>query len=293
MAKQGRRVIAAAISDTHSNHKLGLLSPETVLFQEDPQTRELVPWKPKLLPTQAWLWECFEEDRAKVDALAGKDEIVLIHDGDMCQGANGNGRELVSSRMADQFIMARDTLRPWMAMPQVRRGVFVKGTGYHELGEGSAAMIVAEMLSAEIGKPIEVPYHALAEIEGVRFDLAHHGPPPGIRNWLEGNILRLYTQSLMDQMLKEGEAPPDVVLRGHYHQLASEVVTRRARGRRWETRAVILPSYSGIDDYARKVAKSPARLTVGLVAFEIIDGKLVEMHEFVRTVDYRTRMVLT
>lgn len=290
---KSRRVIAAAISDTHSNHKLGLLNPETVLFQEDPSTKKLVPWKPKLLPTQDWLWECFQEDRAKVDALAGSDEIVLIHDGDMCQGANGNGRELVSSRLSDQFAMARDTLMPWFKMPQVRRGVFLKGTGYHEMGEGSAAMTVGEMLSAKTGKPIEVPYHATAEIAGLRFDLAHHGPPPGIRNWLRGNVLRLYTQSLMDDALKEGEAPPDVVLRGHYHQLASETVTRRARGRRWETLAVILPSYCGIDDYARKVAKSPDHLTVGLVAFEIIDGRLVEMHEFVRKVDYRTRMVLT
>lgn len=287
-----QRSIVVVLSDTHANHRLGLLSPDTVLFEEDPKTRELKPWRPGLGPTQQWIWnDCYLVDLWGVRQLAGKDRIILIHAGDMCQGGNGNGRELVSARIADQFIMAADNLRPWFTLPNLERAIFIKGTGYHELGQGTAALSVAEILAKE-GIPIDVPYHAKLEIDGATFDLAHHGPPPGVRSWLKGNILRLYTQSLMDKALMNGRLPPDVMGRGHYHELTSEVVTRRAQGRRWETRAVIFPAYSGIDEYARKVSKSPDELTVGLVAFEIVDGRVLEMYEFVRTIDYSTRMII-
>lgn len=287
-----KRSIVVIMSDTHANHRLGLLSPDTILYEEDPKTRELLPWSPNLGPIQRWLWDdCYTIDIPGVVDLARGDRIVLVHDGDMCQGGNGNGRELVSGRIADQFIIAAENLRPWFDLPNLERAIFVKGTGYHELGQGSAALIVAQDL-ASYGIPIDVPYHAEAVIDGVTFDLAHHGPPPGVRSWLRGNILRLYTQSLMDRALMEGRIPPDVMVRGHYHELTSEIVSRRARGRRWETRAVILPSYCGLDEYARKVTKSPPDLTIGLLAFEIVDGRVVEMYEFVRTVDFRTRMVI-
>jgi hypothetical protein len=286
------RTIVVALSDTHANHRLGLLAPETVLYEEDPATREMVPWSPSLGPTQRWLWPEYNADRRGVVDLANGDRIVLIHEGDMCQGGNGNPHELVSMRLADQIAIAAENLRPWFELPNLDRAIFIKGTAYHELGEGSAAMLVAAQLRAEYGKQIEVPYHADAMIDGVSFDLAHHGPPPGVRTWLRGNILRLYTQSLMDRALMEGQEPPRVLLRGHYHELTSEVVTRRARGRKWTTDAWICPAYCGIDEYARKVSKSPGDLTVGLLAFELVDGELRQTYEFKRTIDYRTRIIV-
>ena len=208
----------------------------------------------------------------------------------MAQGGNGKARELVSTRAADQFEIAFANLAPWMAVPNLQRMVFAKGTGYHELEEGSAALIVAARVRTA-GIKVDVPYHWKATIGGVNFDLAHHGSPPGSRYWLRGNILRLYTQSIMDDELVEGHDPPDVLLRGHYHQYVSEVVTRRARGKTWRTHAAICPSYCFIDDYARKVAKSPPKATIGMLAFEVVDGR-VTPHEFIRTFDFTTKEVV-
>lgn len=284
-----RRVIVALTTDEHANHILGLCSPDAVLTREGPHNT-LEAYKPKLTASQEWLWECRQKDVADLKALAGKDEIVVFDLGDPTQGS-AFPREMVSTRQSDQYAIAEANKIPLLSLKNVKRAFFVKGTGAHEFGEGSAQAVLANALSAKTGKPIEVMYHAEARINGYILDLAHHGPPPGVRNWLRGNVLRLYTQSIMDDALKSDREPPNFLGRGHYHQFVTEVVTRQ-NARTWECRATICPAYCLIDDYARKVAKSPYRATVGMIALEIVDGRLIQQHELLRTIDFRTRLEL-
>ena len=284
-----RRVIVALTTDSHAGHVLGLCSPDTELEREGPN-RTIQKYHPQLTATQEWLWACRTEDIAGVEALAGKDEIIPFDLGDPVQGL-AFPKELVSTRQSDQYEIAHKNNLPLLSLKNVRRAFFVKGTGVHEFGEGSAQKVIAERLTATLGKPVEVMYHAEAAADGFVMDLAHHGPPPGVRNWLRGNILRLYAQSIMDDCLKSDKEPPHFIARGHYHQFVTEVVTRQ-NARTWECRATICPSYCAVDDYARKVARSPYRLTVGMIALEIVGGRLVQQHEFIRTVDLRTRLDL-
>lgn len=290
-AKENGRIVVAVQTDKHGGHILGLLNPDTVLKAED-RNGQLQNWTPKLQPTQEALWEWYTEDVKRVKELAGGDPIVLVDLGDQVQGGNGRAHELVSTRMADQIAIGAANLAPWFKLPNLQRALFVKGTGYHEMGEGSAAMLIGEIVAAKYGKQVDVPYHSKAVIGGVNFDLSHHGAPPGSRNWLRGNVLRLYVQSLMDRCLMEGQEPPDVLLRGHYHQYVPETVTRQARGKTYRTRAAICPSYCFIDDYARKVAKSPDRITIGMVAFEVEAEKCGDPVEIMRTLDFATNEVL-
>jgi len=197
--KRSRRAILAVMFDTHGGHKLGLCNPDTVLFEEDPETRTLIPYHPAMTPSMTFNWKAQVEDREAIVKLAGEDDIFLVHDGDMTHG-NGMVRELISTRQSDQFRIAAANLRPWFKLPNLKKAVFVKGTGVHEFGEGSAAQTVADMLADE-KKPIDVPYHAEAFLDGLKIDLAHHGPPPGVRYWLKGNLLRLYAQSIMARPL--------------------------------------------------------------------------------------------
>jgi hypothetical protein len=286
-----RRLILALTSDEHAGHVLGLCHPDVELAREDARTRKLERYKPKLTASQEWIWEVREEALKSIVELAGKDEIVPIDLGDPTQG-NGFGRELMSTRPSDQFTIAKLNKLPLMSLPNVKRALFVRGTGTHEFQEGSAQSIIAEGLQDKTGKPVDVVYHAEAVVDGLRLDLSHHGAPPGSRNWLRGNILRLYAQSIMDDALSSGEAPPDLIARGHYHQFTTEIVTRRALGKTWRTWALICPAWCLVDDYARKVVKSPWRASIGMVALEVIDGRIVELHEFMRTIDYRTRVEL-
>ena len=62
--------------------------------------------------------------------------------------------------------------------------------------------------------------------------------------------------SRMEDEFDDGNAPPDVVLRGHFHEYISEVLTKFHRDKYYTSRMVILPSYCMLDDYARQATKS-------------------------------------
>jgi len=105
-----KRVILAVASDKHGGHQLGLLNPETVLEYEDKEGN-LIQWMPELKPFQQYLWEIHEKHIQDVRKLAGKDEIVLIDNGDLTAG-NKYPHEQVSTRISDQFDIAFYNLLP-------------------------------------------------------------------------------------------------------------------------------------------------------------------------------------
>ena len=84
--------------------------------------------------------------------------------------------------------------------------------------------------------------------------------------------------------------------RGHYHTDVNETVTIRRKGQTYRTEAMILPSFSFMDTYARKVTQSRESVTVGLVAFEVLDGKITMIYDqephFMRTFDLRKEVSL-
>lgn len=282
------RRIVADISDTHGGHKAGLLNPDTVLFDEN-ERGDLVPWKPQLMHIQLYLWRCYLDDRDSVVKLAGDDEIILIHNGDLTQGVT-YPEHLVSTRRYDQIEIAFNNLIPWLELPNVRTVRIVKGTGVHVLGEGSTEMIVARMLQERYkGKDIEALYHGLLDVDRVSIDAAHHGPFPGSRAWLKGNSARYYLRDLMMAEVMDGNAPPRVVLRAHYHDWIHEYLEVQGQGRTYASDLIITPSYCGVGDHARKSMRSINRQTHGMVALEIVDGELAGIHPFKRTLDLRTK----
>jgi hypothetical protein len=50
-----------------------------------------------------------------------------------------------------------------------------------------------------------------------------------------------------------------------------------------------------LSDYARKVAKSPATLTVGMVVIEVVDGEIIKVYDespLIETFDLRKEIVI-
>lgn len=294
------RSIFSALGDTHGNSKVGLLNPDVTLHEEvpvflDDGSKEITlePFRPTLTLAQKTLWSDYKEDLNALVELADGDPVDVLHGGDLAQGSKHWG-ELVSTRFADMVEIAAANLRPMLDLKEsgklnLRNFWIAKGTGAHTEGEGSLELIVAKQLSAEYDFDVKVAYHYLLDIDGYTVDASHHGPGPGVRNWLWGNILQLYTLSLMMDELDAGRNPPDLVLRYHFHQYVRRWSTKRAHSKTHETLATICPSYCFTNDYARKVAKSPPRITIGQLAFELLDGKLYDTHEFLRTYDLRVK----
>jgi hypothetical protein len=276
------------MADSHGGSRLGLLNPETTLVQEDEQGN-LVPWTPEPTKTQRYLWNAYEEDINNVIGLAAGDEVILLHVGDITQGDRHPGL-LVSTRLADQLIIGEENLAPWFGHPNVSTARLAKGTASHVFGEGSAEVLIARALGQRFAdRDVEALYHGLLDVGGVVVDYAHHGPGPGIRDWTSGNQVRYYLKSLIATEWKRGRVPARLVLRGHYHTWVWETVRDSLGGADHTFDMCLLPSYCAMGDHGHRATRSAWVQVHGLVAFEIANGGIVEVHPFKRELDLRTK----
>lgn len=285
-----RRNIVAILSDIHSGHKLGLCNPKTVL--EDETNGKVVKFNPHLSETQKFMWDVLEWGKEETFKLAGKDDVVLIHDGDPTHG-KASFLETVTTRMSDQLLIADANFDVWLKHENLKTVRFAIGTGIHEMGEGSSTTLIANTLRKGYPeKDIGIVYHGLLDIDGFTIDYAHHGPNVGIRKWLEGNELRRYLQSIMASELINKKRPPHLIIRGHYHVYRREFYEMFSDGKWIGSWAMILPGFTFKDDYTRRATQSEFIQTVGMVTLEIVDGKLVDVYPFTKTVDIRTREII-
>ncbi len=282
-----KRRILVALSDIHSGHNLGLLNPSTALQREN-EAGALTDYRPTSTPFQEYLWKLYQENLKSVTDLAGKDEIVVIHNGDATQGTKYPDA-WVSPRESDQIAIACANLRPWLDLPNVTKLRMIKGTSSHVMGDGSSEILIAQQLAAEYPKKsTSALYHGLFSIDGFTVDAAHHGPAVGMRQWTQGNQLRYYLKSIINESAENGFTMANLTLRSHYHTPCIEVVS-------WQKRSywiAVTPSYCGLAAHGIQATRSELKISNGLFAFEIIDGKLVETYPFYSTLDIRTKETL-
>jgi hypothetical protein len=133
-------------------------------------------------------------------------------------------------------------------------------------------------------------HHLRIDVGGVLFDVAHHGPGAGSREWLRGTVARYYLRSrALQDINRLGIEPATVYLRFHHHVWLHESLEVYVNGEpRW-VHLVVCPSYCGLNQYARQVTQSAPELTNGLVVFLVEDGRLLEVKPFIETRDLRAR----
>jgi len=286
--RKTNRLVVVLLSDTHAGHKLGLLNPSTVLTDEHGEA-----YSPGLNTTQRYLWTLYQEHIERVAELAGKSPLILIHNGDITQGTKYSSH-LTLPLISDQVIAGAENLRPWYEHPGINLQTVrvIVGTAAHGW-EGAGEVLVANRLAQQWPKIGTKPaYHAqlVLKKQGEQIvDCAHHGPFPGGRKWLEGNAARWYLKSAMLDELVDGITPPIVYARAHYHEYRHVGPERvRAHGMDVESRIIITPSYSGIDDYVRRATRSKRKIDHGLVALVFEDG-LREVVPLYKELDIRTR----
>lgn len=282
------RLIVVLLSDIHVGHKLGLLNPATELMDEVGQS-----YSPGLGDTQRYLWDLYQGHIEAVADLADGCPVIVIHNGDVTQG-DRYPSHLSMVLIHDQIIAATWALRPWLEHKRIRLKAMriVTGTAVHTW-EGASEVLVARQLAQMYPKvDIEPTYHALitlTEQKGQSVDAAHHGPFPGSRKWLKGSVaMRYLTDAMMSELL-DGQTPPRVYVRSHYHEYLNVGPARvRCKGADVESSLIITPCYTGCDDHVRKVVRSPRKLDHGLVALEF-EGGLREIHPMFTEMGIRSR----
>ena len=280
-----------SFGDTHCGLKFGLLMPETELHEEGPNG-ELIPYHPELTATQRFLLELYQDQIQAVSDITAGAPVVLLHGGDICHG-DKHPSQLMSTRLSDQVFIAADVLRRWQAVPGLRAVRLLLGTEAHNSGEGSLEYLVTRQIEGDL-PDVRISSHWMLEIDDVLFDVAHHGPGPSSRYWLNANMLRFYMQDMVLRDIVElGERPPDVVLRYHRHSYVPAVLHYVHRKTTQSIRGYVHPAYCGMNYYAQMVTRSRATTHVGLLMFHIVDGDIVEVVDrMVVWMDRRTREVI-
>lgn len=270
-----KRVVVAFLADIHANSRFGLLNPDTVLERDD---RGVVStWKPQPTPDQIALWDWYMSDLEALRAFVGRDGLIVVVAGDITDGFK-HPSDHVSARVDDQVLIAAKVLMPISQMfARNLLGLYlVKGTEAHEMLAGALSVLTGEVLRRV--SSVEVYSHPKIVISGDRqqaiIDVAHHGPPPGKRVWLQGNEVRYYVRDIVTRHLVNGQQPPDAVVRAHQHVYTVNITEVQTVSKTYFTLGMILPPYSLITPYARQAASSPQESRVGLVALEVVDGEL-------------------
>jgi hypothetical protein len=282
-----QRTIIVVIADPHGGHRHGLLNPETVLEETDEIGNIIGDYHPQVTRIQQYLWEQYTDWINQIKGIAGEDPIYIVANGDLTAG-NKYPQLLVSTREADQFLIAAANMHPLYALnPRAVR--IIKGTGAHVFNQGTSEIVVSTLLGAAYPKTdTRVMDHGLFVIGGVEVDISHHGPPPGSRKWLEGNEARYYLRSAMLDEITAGHAPARLYYRAHYHQSVEETLIVKGNGNRYKSTLIITPSLAFIDNHARQTVRSPSRITHGLSVAEVIDGELLRTIPLERTIDIRS-----
>jgi len=278
-----RRAIVA-MGDTHAGHKLGLCHPGVALVRVNDDGGVQL-FTPELTDTQRYLWGLYQGHQEQVLEFIGGPADLLIHGGDSTHGFKHNGG-LMDVDAGEQVAIARANLVPWL--DSAKRIRFVSGTAAHvAMGHATASALIAAQLGHE---DASAAHHLRIEVGGVLFDVAHHGPGPGSREWLRGNVARYYLRSrVLKDVNKLGKAPATVYLRFHHHIWLHEMLEMEVNGGSHWAHLVVCPSYCGLNDYARQVTQSTPELTNGLVVFLVEDGRLLEVRPFKATRDLRVR----
>lgn len=281
-------------SDWHANNKWGLLNPDTEIEGLTPDGRAYIE-EVTLNPEQEFLWELREQNLDNLVDLADGDDIIYLHTGDVAQGNKHPTTYVTDVETAAQQITYWNAL-PVLWIENVTTARFIYGTEAHDkMGHSETRSLLNDLRLTFPDTDIAAIWHGLAEIDGLTFDYSHHGPSTGMRNWTEGNQMRYYTKSLMADHIDMGQKPPDYILRGHFHDFHWETVRKwiwkhPTLGRGWLTsHFIIIPSMCGMGSYARKVTHSDFKILNGMLAFEIVDNKLLDIHEWVVGRDLRTR----
>lgn len=276
------------LSDTHCGQIYALQDPQTPLYDED-MYGNLTPRPYDLNETQRFLWALYNDHLQVVRDISGDDPLVVIHGGDLVHG-NKYQDLLVSYRMADQIAIGVDVLSPWCDFPNLVKLRILSGTAAHNFGESSAEILARQILSERHrDTDIEVALHGRYEVDGVLVDAAHHGAGPGIRHHTKGNQVRYYSRSLIDDDVFDQERPPDLILRGHYHEFVWETLHYWLGGQLKTLHAFVAPSYCKMNTYARQATRSKSRNDFGLLLYRIDDGEITRIRPLVMTIDIRTK----
>lgn len=294
MAKKFDRFNVVVMADTHAGSKLALRNPDWIIQRKVPVEddegiihQEIEDYYPPVEPIQELLWEKYLKARDDFLYIAGKDPLFILHLAEVCEGtyyANSSMR----LKKDEQVQIAVANMAPWKGVENVKMTRILSGDRPHEFDEGAAGRMVVNHLKKDF-KNVRAIDHGMLNINGFKIDLAHKGPFPGSRKWLEGNVARYYlTDYMMRELIEFSRDPVDLVLRAHYHEPVEERRAFRFQGGMKRSALLIAPSMKFPDAHAKSVTQNKFSAAIGMSLVEVVNKNILDFHHRFTVADTRT-----
>ena len=282
------RTIILCISDTHAGFKLGLMNPNVKLYDTD-EEGNLCYFTPESTSIQKYFWQLYLHGIEATRLFADGDPIVVIHFGDATHG-NKYPKTLVSTELADQPIIAISNMIPVLSLPNVRSFRLTAGTDAHNFDDANAEKLIIDNIKSKYPHlSCELIFHGLGNVDGFEIEYAHQGAFTGSKHHLIGNVAHQFLRDKMTTELLGGKTPPGLYGYGHYHEWINVAETISIGDKDYTSTLLVFPSFNFPNMWTTTATRAKSRFTHGVVALEIIDGKLRDIKRFTKTVDRRTK----
>jgi len=270
-----KRTILALPSDTHSGSTLGLIPPKQYQLQEggyyDPTPGQKLLWK-----QWAHNWELIKSIRKNAD-------LIICHCGDLVEGIHHETTQIVSGRVDTQENIADICMDKAFRIANMIKGdkyYQISGTDSHAGNGSSSEERVAKNLDYvvpvweqtffdEEGEKKNGRYtqdRLYREINGVIFDISHHGGSVGQRAWTTENGLYNKIKSIYWTCVDNQIPVTRYWIRGHNHKY----VRAEYRGRNGIITGIMLPGFQIKTGYVyKKINYDPNPADIGMVWIEI------------------------
>jgi hypothetical protein len=250
----------ALLSDLHCNSTVGLCSPTVNL--DDGGTY-------RASKTQRWIWRQWLTYWQAVEEARGDGPLIVILNGELADDNYHPTTQLVTRNPADMLKLSAAALEPMLS--RLREGDYIYVTRGTEAHSGPSAHL-DETIAHDIGavmadRDAEIYsfWRLKLDVEGVRFDIAHHPPGGGGRvPWMRNNFAaKLAAMSLFDAAAR-GEKAPHLLVRGHVHAPGDSYDA-------FAVRALVLPSWQLTTSYGHRIGGDALPVGGAIVTCE--DGR--------------------
>jgi len=254
------------LSDPHCGSILGLCPPEGVHLEEG------ATYLPS--PAQRWLWDCYQQDLAAIDALITQHNarFLLVLNGDLFDGRVKDTPQILSPHPEAQAYVGERVFGELKAR-NPEKVYIVRGTEAHVGPAGASEEAFAHGIHAERNPSTDAWSWWVLQLElfGKLLDFRHHPGTSGRLPWTQAaGVSRLAFLIWSEHSLK-GERAPDVAIRSHVHVAGDS-------GDAYPTRAIITPAYQTKTSYVHKVAPESIS-TIGMTALVVHPSGQIDVHK--------------
>ena len=262
--KASRSVVIAVTSDLHCGSTVALCPP--VIHLDDGGEY-------RASKAQLWLWENWRDFWGRVDAQrkALNASLYQVYNGDMTEGDHHKTTQILSGNPTAQATVVNEVMRVPLAL-KPEGIIVVRGTEAHVGASACYEERIASGLRKD-GYKVLVDdatgnashWHFEMDVQGVRFDFAHHGRV-GARPWTKPNAVHALAMEIFYNAAANERPFPHLAVRSHMHQY---VDTHDSH----PTRLIQMPAWQLATAFIHRIAPN-ALADVGGLIITVTEGEM-------------------